>query len=87
MSSPITLYHLKKTTTTQFSNLASIGTCFLMQLQLTHAQTFDIFIFTTVSSQWDFYRGKFGLPSPGKASCDRVALADPLCILGAVVFP
>ena len=31
--------------------------------------------------------GKFGLLSPGKASCDRVVLPNLLCILGALVFP
>ena len=32
--------------------------------------------FTTVLSQWNFFHGKFRLPSPGKTSCDRVALAN-----------
>ena len=40
------------------------------------------FFFTTVLSQWDFSRGKFGLPSPGKASCNRVALPNLGCMLG-----
>ena len=29
--------------------------------------------FTTALSQWDFSHGKFGLPSPGKASCNSHA--------------
>ena len=45
------------------------------------------FLFTTVLSQWDFSHGKFGLPSLGKASCDRVALAHLGCLLGVLVFP
>ena len=46
------------------------------------------FIFwTTVLSQWDISHGKFGLPSPGKASCDTVALPNLLCMLGVLVFP
>ena len=42
----------------------------------------SLLIFTTVLSQWDFSRGKFGLLSPGKASCDRVALPSLRCMLG-----
>ena len=46
--------------------------------------SFFSFFFTTVLSQWDFSHGKFGLLSPGKASCDRVVLPNLLCML--VVF-
>ena len=45
------------------------------------------FFFSTVSSQWDFSHGKFGLLSPGKASCDRVALLNLPCMLDVFVFP
>ena len=31
--------------------------------------------------------GNFGLLSPGKASCDRVAQPDLRCMLGVLVFP
>ena len=34
-----------------------------------------------------FSHVKFGLPSPGKASCDTVALPTLQCMLGALVFP
>ena len=44
-------------------------------------------LFTTVLFQWDFSHGKSGLLSPGKASCDRVALPNLLCVLGVLVFP
>ena len=47
---------------------------------------FNFLLFTTALSQWDFSNGKFGLPFPGKASCDRVALPDLGCILGVLVF-
>ena len=30
--------------------------------------------------------GKFGLSSPGKASCDTVALPNPRCMLGVLCF-
>ena len=43
---------------------------------------FLLLLFTTVLSQWEFSHGKFGLLSPGKASCDRVALPNLLCMLG-----
>ena len=43
--------------------------------------------FTTVLSQWIFSNGKFGLLSPEKASCDRVALPNLRCMLGVLVFP
>ena len=46
-----------------------------------------IFFFTVVLSQWDFSHGKFGLLSPGKASCDRIALANLRYVLGVSVFP
>ena len=49
---------------------------------------FCFLLFTTVFSQWDFSRGKFGLLSPGKSSCDRVALPNLRCKLGVfLVFP
>ena len=38
------------------------------------------FFFTTALSQWDFSHEKFGLPSTGKASCDRVALPNLRCM-------
>ena len=44
-------------------------------------------LFTTVLSQWDFSDGKFGLPSLGKTSCNRVALPNLWCMLGVLVFP
>ena len=44
------------------------------------------YFLTTLLSQWDFFRGKFGLPSPGKASCDRVALPNLRCMLSVLVF-
>ena len=44
--------------------------------------SFLLLLFTTVLSQWEFSHGKFGLLSPGKASCDRVALPNLLCMLG-----
>ena len=40
-----------------------------------------ILIFTTVLSHWDFSHEKFGLLSPGKASCDRVELPNLQCLL------
>ena len=48
---------------------------------------FFTWLFTTVLSQWDFLHGKFGLPSPGKASCDRVALPNLRRMLGVLEFP
>ena len=39
---------------------------------------FFFLLFTTVLSQWHFSHGKYGLPSPGKASC--------YCMLGVLVF-
>ena len=48
----------------------------------------DFFFFlTAVLSRWDFSYGKIWLLSPGKASCDRVALPNPRCMLGVLVFP
>ena len=44
-------------------------------------------LFTIVLSQWDFSHGKFGLPSPGKTSHDRVALPNLRRTLGVLVFP
>ena len=35
-----------------------------------------IIIITTLLSHWDSLHGKFGLLSPGKASCDKVALPN-----------
>ena len=37
--------------------------------------------------QKDFSYGKFLFPSPGKASCDRVALPNLRCMVGVSVFP
>ena len=48
---------------------------------------FFFLLFTAVLSQWDFSRGKFGLPSPGKVSFDRVALSNLQCMLGVLVLP
>ena len=45
------------------------------------------FFFTTVMSQWDFSHGKCWLPSTGKASCDRVVLPNPWCMLGVSMYP
>ena len=48
---------------------------------------FSILLFTIVLSQWDFFHGKFRLPSLGKASCDRVMLPNLWCMLGVLVSP
>ena len=48
---------------------------------------FTFLLFTAVLSQWDFAHGKVGLPSLGKASCNRVALSNLRCMLGVLVFP
>ena len=40
----------------------------------------------TVLSLWDFSLWKFGLLSPGKASCERAALPNLRYILGVLVF-
>ena len=42
---------------------------------------------TTLLSQWNFSQGKFGLPSLGKATCDRVAIPNLRCMLGVLAFP
>ena len=49
---------------------------------VTHYFVFYLLLFTTVLSQRDFSEGKFGLPSPGKASCTRVAPPNLGCMLG-----
>ena len=46
-----------------------------------------LILFTTVLSQFDISHGKFGLPSLGKASCDRVALPNLQCMPGTLVLP
>ena len=51
------------------------------------APTDKILLFTAVFFQLDFSHGKFGLPSPGKANCDKVALPKLACMLGVLVFP
>ena len=43
--------------------------------------------FTTVLSQWDFFHGKFKLPSLEKASYNRVTLPNLGCMLDVLVFP
>ena len=48
---------------------------------------FFFLLFTTVLSQLDFSHAKYRLPSPGKASCDRVALPNLRCMLGVLLFP
>ena len=40
--------------------------------------------FTTVLSQWNVSQRKFGLPSLGKASCDRVELPNLRRMLGVL---
>ena len=45
-----------------------------------------ITFFTTVLSHWDICNGEFGLLSPGKANCDRVALPNLWCMLIVLVF-
>ena len=45
-----------------------------------------ISLFATILSQWDVSREKFGLPSPGKASCDSVALPNLSSMLGMFCF-
>ena len=59
------------------------GCCTDSYLQLFNFLFYFLFYFTTVLSHWDFTHGKYGLLSPGKASCDRFAL---LCTLGVLVF-
>ena len=46
-----------------------------------------LFFFSTALSHWDFPHGKFWLLFLGKASCDRVVLPNPQCMLGVSVFP
>ena len=48
---------------------------------------FFLTLFTALLSPWDITYRKFGLPSLGKASCDRVALPNLQCMLGVLVFP
>ena len=43
--------------------------------------------FSQLLCQLDFSHGKFGSPSPGKASSDRVALPNLRCMLDDWVFP
>ena len=43
---------------------------------------FNFELLTTVLSQSDSSQVKLGLPSPGKASCDRIALPNLQCMLG-----
>ena len=61
------------------------GHCTCRNFRLEASVSF--FIFAAILSQWDFSQRKFGLPSPGKASCDRVALPNLRCMLGVLVFP
>ena len=69
-------------------NLGGWLSCFLDQ-KSAKIVSFDLnfFFFSTSLSQWDFSHGKFRLPSPRKAICDRVALRTLRCMLGALVFP
>ena len=46
-----------------------------------------IFVFYDCIVQLGFSHEKFGLLSPGKASCDRVALPNLPCMLDVLVFP
>ena len=48
---------------------------------------FILFHFTAVLSHWNFFHGKFGLLTPGKANSDRVALPNLLCMLSVLLFP
>ena len=52
-----------------------------------HTVVVVVVVLRIVLSKWDFSHGKFGLPSTGKASCDRVALPNLRCMLGILVFP
>ena len=45
-----------------------------------------LLLYFLLLSQWDFFHGKFELPSLWKAICDRVALPNPDCMLGVLVF-
>ena len=56
---------------------------FILNRQLAFKVFFvSVFIFTTVLSHWNFSRRKFRLLSPGKASCNRVALPNLQCMPG-----
>ena len=54
-------------------------------LTLVHYKDMHFFL-TTILSHWDISHGKFGLLSPGEATCNRVALPQPRYIL-SVLFP
>ena len=49
--------------------------------------TSTLFFFYNCTVQVGFSHGKFGLPSPGKVSCDRIAPPNLQCMLGDLVFP
>ena len=54
-----------------------------------HAGCFNVSIIhriMTWTAGWDFSHGKYGLLSLGKASCDRVALPNILCMLSVIAF-
>ena len=55
-------------------------------VSLPYSPTSSCLLFTAVMSQWDLSHGKFGLPFPGKASFDRVALPNLRCMLGVLVL-
>ena len=81
----ITMPHTPHTTphtTHHTTHPASLQFCFFSFFSF----LFFIFIFYKCMSPWDFSRGKFGLLSPGKVSCNRVALPNLLCVLGVLVF-
>ena len=40
-----------------------------------------------VQMGYNFSHRKFGLPSPGKASCDRIGIPNIRCMLCVLVFP
>ena len=46
----------------------------------------EVKLTSAILSQRDFSHRKFRLLSQGKAGCDRVALPNLLCILGALMF-
>ena len=63
----------------------------LLCVDFCYCQRFDLScgrkpFLATVLSHWDFFHGKFGLLSLGKASCDEVALPNLQCTLGVLVF-
>ena len=60
---------------------------FVSQYIINKHDNFYVIYFTNVLSHWDFFHGKFGSLSPGKASCDRVALPNLRCTLGVLEFP